>query len=126
MPKAYVLNKNKKIMYSPVNGHVCMMDVKTTNIQQPLRPRAANLDFSRNQKADSLCDERCPSCFDFLTFCRCCGHTEGKIPCHISFFVYTFCMLLEFSQTLNMTFKTFTKYSMVITKKQNYTNMAYF
>ena len=32
---------------------------------------------------------------------------RGKFPCHISFCVYTFCRLLEFSQKLNMTFPDF-------------------
>ena len=33
--------------------------------------------------------------------------TDGKFSCHISFFVYTFCRLLDFSQKSNMTFEDF-------------------
>ena len=33
--------------------------------------------------------------------------TDGKFPCHISFFVYTFGRLLDFSKKLNMTFQEF-------------------
>ena len=33
--------------------------------------------------------------------------SEGKFPCHISFFVYTFWRLLELSHKLNMTFLDF-------------------
>ena len=33
--------------------------------------------------------------------------TDGNFQCHISFFVYTFSRLLDFSQTLYMTFQVF-------------------
>ena len=33
--------------------------------------------------------------------------TNDNFPCHISFFVYTFCRLLDFSQKLYMTFQDF-------------------
>ena len=33
--------------------------------------------------------------------------TDGKFSCHISFLVFTFCRLLDFSQKLNMTFIDF-------------------
>ena len=33
--------------------------------------------------------------------------TKGMFPCHISFFLYTFCRLLDFSQKLNKTFQDF-------------------
>ena len=32
---------------------------------------------------------------------------DGKFSCHLSFFVYTFCRLLDFSQKLNRTFIDF-------------------
>ena len=33
--------------------------------------------------------------------------TDGNFPCYSSFFVYTFCRLLRFSQKLQMTFQDF-------------------
>ena len=33
--------------------------------------------------------------------------TDGKFSCHISFFVYTFCRLFDFSQKSNMTLQDF-------------------
>ena len=37
------------------------------------------------------------------------GHffTDVKIPCHVSFFVYTLYRFVDFSQKLNMTFQDF-------------------
>ena len=52
--------------------------------------------------------------------------TNGKFPCYISFFIYTFFRLSSFSQILNMKFKTFTTYSLVITSRHNYSNVVYF
>ena len=51
---------------------------------------------------------------------------DGKFSCNISFFVYTFCRLLDFNQKLNMTYQNFHKYSLVIMLQQNYSNVAYF
>ena len=48
--------------------------------------------------------------------------TDDKFSCHISFFVYTFCRLLDLSQNLNMTFQDF-KYTR---SNKNYSSMAYF
>ena len=31
--------------------------------------------------------------------------TDGKFLCHVSFFVYTFCRLLDFSEKINVTFQ---------------------
>ena len=56
--------------------------------------------FFREHKADSFCG--------FCGFLTCFEGgilqylTDGKFPCHISFFAYTFCRLLHFSQKLNM------------------------
>ena len=33
--------------------------------------------------------------------------TDGKFSCHISFFVYTFCRLFDFSKKSNMTLQDF-------------------
>ena len=33
--------------------------------------------------------------------------TDGKFPCHIFFYVYTFCRLLDFRQKLDMAFQDF-------------------
>ena len=45
--------------------------------------------------------------FSDLRFVKGAYLTDGKFSCHISFFVFTFCRLLELSQKLNMTFKDY-------------------
>ena len=49
-----------------------------------------------------------------------------KMLCHISFFVYTFCRLLWFSQIWIWPFRTFKTYIVIIKSQQKYSNFVYF
>ena len=52
--------------------------------------------------------------------------TDGNFPCHISFFVHTFCRLLEFSQKSNMTFQDFQHTQSGHNSAAEIFNVAYF
>ena len=63
----------------------------------------------RKHTPDSMCDELRSLFVGFLTFLFVEGPylIDGKFPCHIFFFGYTFCRLVDFSQKLNMIFLDF-------------------
>ena len=64
----------------------------------------------------------------FLTSVGAGGHTLPMTSFHATFSSLSihFFRLLSLSQKLNMTFKTFTTYSLVVKSRQNFSNMVYF
>ena len=80
------------------------------------------------RKADSMCDEIWTSLFlfpDFLSEEKS-YFIDGILSCHISIFVYTFCMLFDSSQKSNMTLQDFPTHSLLIASHNNYFCVAYF